>query len=155
MGGAMRIEGLSGGVGFENVTAAENMAIGEDGETGGSGGVFFFAEPGRVANTIALRGITAWGNRAGRGGVLYGTRLELSMSGMVAYNNSAYVAGVAYCNDCDMVGTQMDSLPMLRCQPKDPTSTDSMAITAVVAGIDWFRGRYPEAVAALLEQYQG
>ena len=68
-------------------------------------------------NAIIVRSSIFWGNRAinGLGGVFFTEATgNLYLSGVLAWNNSAYSGGVVGGTDSDLVATQFDSEPAVR-----------------------------------------
>lgn len=155
-GAGVRLQAMHGGVAFENVTAAENAATSIALKKDGLGGVVHNAEPARGGSSVVLRGFTAWGNSAGRGGVLYSDRgVVVTLSGIVAFQNTAYAGGVFFCIECDLIGTQLDTVPMIRCKTESGRGLPYMDRNTVVGRVPYFKGRYPAMVADLLNKFKG
>lgn len=83
---------------LQNVTAVRNAARNAEGTPEGNGGVLSFEEPAKGKVALVVRGLTAWGNVANSGGVIYAdSGTVLLMSGVLAYGNNATVGGVVAC----------------------------------------------------------
>ena len=125
-GGAVHVGNtFAGALVLQGITAFNNMAREptreeDDLQWLGQGGFLAVSAPEPRANAVVIRQSQLWSNGALRGGVVHaGPGANVFLSGVLAMENRASDGAVIYCDACDIVGTQMDSLPALEIKGKE------------------------------------
>lgn len=143
-GGALAVRRLAGAMLLQHVVASGNRAavlgvLEEGGKpvagSPGVGGVVHVGEPLHARSVLILRGVTAWENHATWGGVVHGeSGSNVLMSGVLTWNNDASTGGVLHCEECGIVGSQLDSVRAADCLTEGLPSISAAAIQPSVTG---------------------